>query len=336
MAAAVVGAATAAVAAAAVPLLSSDPRPLLSSTPRTALSSPLWPEPGPEGRRRRRDPAVRRGDGDGRRGPRDGSPSRRPWSWLVAGTARVVGVLGLVARAGDVLGGPGGGDRRQRARRRPSRHGQRVAGDGQRGGRAPCEERGRRRCQEQEAHRLGVVRAVVGAAAVATATAAAAVVVAGVVGRRARARRARPWWRSRRRPTRLARTSTRVPVRSDEKVTRSNLVLEVTLTLSVPRSASRTVNVRAERSIAVTRPSTWRVAAVVAVAGALAAVLDDAVAPAPAAAMPPVATAAVATAMVSLVLMTCLLRLTARTIAKGLSGKRPGKGSELVKRRRAG
>ena len=105
--------------------------------------------------------------------------------------------------------------------------------------------------------------------------------------------------------TRLARTSTRVPVRSAEKVTRSNLVLEVTLTFSVPRSASRTVKVRAVRSIAVTRPSTWRVAAALAVVGALAAGVDDAVAPAPAAAMPPVARAAVAAAMVSLVLMVC-------------------------------
>jgi hypothetical protein len=106
----------------------------------------------------------------------------------------------------------------------------------------------------------------------------------------------------------LARTSTRVPVRSVEKRTRSNLVLEVTFTLSVPRSASRTVKVRAERSMAVTRPSTWRVAAVVAVAGELALLVDDAVAPAPAAATPPVARAAVAAAMVSLVLMECLLR----------------------------
>jgi hypothetical protein len=72
------------------------------------------------------------------------------------------------------------------------------------------------------------------------------------------------------------------------------------LTLSVPRSASRTVNVRAERSIAVTRPSTWRVAAVLAVIGALAVVVDDAAAPAPAA-TPPAARAAVAAAMVILV-----------------------------------
>src|SRR3954452_21548807 len=95
-----------------------------------------------------------------------------------AGTARVVGVLGLVARAGDVLGGPGRGDRWQRARRRASRHGQRVAGDGQRGGRAPYEERGRGGGQDQEPHRLGVVRAVVVGAAAAVAT---AVVVTGVV-----------------------------------------------------------------------------------------------------------------------------------------------------------
>jgi hypothetical protein len=67
----------------------------------------------------------------------------------------------------------------------------------------------------------------------------AAVVVTGVVGRRARLPRSTlvafqaP-------ATRLARTSTRVPVRSAEKVTRSNFVVEVTLTLSVPRSASRT------------------------------------------------------------------------------------------------
>src|SRR3954454_6332236 len=96
-----------------------------------------------------------------------------------AGTARVVGVLRLVARAGDILTGPRRGDRRERARRRASRHGQRVARDGQRGGRAPYEERGRGGGQDQEPHRLGVVRAVV-AAAVATA-AVAAVVVTGVV-----------------------------------------------------------------------------------------------------------------------------------------------------------
>ena len=57
---------------------------------------------------------------------------------VVAGTARVVGVLGLVARAGDVLGGPGGGDRRQRCSSSTPRQGQRVAGDGQRRGRAPA------------------------------------------------------------------------------------------------------------------------------------------------------------------------------------------------------
>ena len=167
-----------------------------------------------------------------------------------------------------------------------------------------------------------MVRAVVGAA-VAT-TAAAAVVVTGVVVVDVAPPRS-TFVAFQAPATRLARTSTRLPVRSDEKLTRSNLVLEVTVTLSVPRSASRTVNVRAARSIAVTRPSTWRVAAALAVDGALAAVVDDAVAPAPAAAMPAVARAAVAAAMVILVLMTCLLRLTARTIANGLSGEAQGK-----------
>ena len=50
-----------------------------------------------------------------------------------------------------------------------------------------------------------------------------------------------------------------------------------------------------------------------------------AVAPAPVAAMAPAARAAVAAAMVSLVFMVCLLRLTSRTIANGLSGNAQGK-----------
>jgi hypothetical protein len=67
------------------------------------------------------------------------------------------------------------------------------------------------------------------------------------------------------------------------------------------------------------------VAAALAVLGALAAAVGDALAPAPAAARPPVARAAVAAATVSLVLMVCLLRLTRRTIAIGLSAKAQGK-----------
>ena len=133
-------------------------------------------------RRRRRGRRCRRSRGRGRRRSRCGSgraaragdarsgcPAswrwRPRWRWPArssrrvafgAGSgssraARVVRVLGLVTRAGDVLGGPGGGDGGRGARRR-ARQGQRVVGDGQRRGRASDEDRGRGDGEEQEPH----------------------------------------------------------------------------------------------------------------------------------------------------------------------------------------
>ena len=85
-----------------------------------------------------------------------------------------------------------------------------------------------------------------------------------------------------------------------EKVTRSNFVLKVTLTLSVPRSASRTVKVRGG---AIDRGDATLDMAGHGGARRGGARREVAVAPAPVAAIPPAARAAVAAAMVGVVLM---------------------------------